>query len=94
MKSFEQYNKECEERRIRIWKKMSPTQKHMALMYAYRLRTDIEHIGDYLETFRFHQMGITFDDLPTFIATSSLEDLYRDAYEVIGVKIPPKKVIA
>lgn len=85
-----------EEKRIRLWKKLTPSQKHMTLMYMYRLETDSERINDYLETRRFMEMGICFDDLPTYLCRLSTIELYREAYEVLGLRAPllPRQVTA
>jgi hypothetical protein len=77
-------NEKLEAKRIKNWKAMTPFQKHMTLMYFYRLLTDIEHIRDYVELYEFHRLKITPDDLPTFLARMSPRELRREAYDVIG----------
>jgi len=39
------------------WNQLSAFQKHMILMYLYRVETDCENIGLYLETSRFKSIG-------------------------------------
>lgn len=72
------------ERPNKIWKRMTPFQKHMALMYLYRIKTDLENIKDYVETYRFMEMKITPADLPDFVQRMSPLELRREAYDVIG----------
>ncbi len=72
----------------RFWNAMSPFQKHVCYMYSYRLRTDIENINLYLETQSFMDMQITHDDLPNFVSRMTPEELYKEAYSVLGKKAP------
>lgn len=70
------------------WEKLSATQKHMILMYDYRIRTDLENIEDYIETFRFREYGISLDEIPLVIRTKTPEEIRSIAYSVIGAQLP------
>jgi hypothetical protein len=91
IKEHEDEQKKREELRIQRWKRFSPSEKHMTLMYMYRLETDIEHINNYLETHRFLAMNVCFDDLPTYLCRLPTTELYREAYEVLGLEAPTTK---
>jgi hypothetical protein len=71
-------------RRNKIWKALSARMRHMALMYIYRLHTDLENITSYVETYHFINSGLTLDDLPEFVTRSRPHQLREEAYEVIG----------
>lgn len=58
---------EEELKKNRFWKSLTGYQKHMTLMYFYRLLTDPDHIVDYIETYRFQKMGVDPFDLPNFV---------------------------
>lgn len=73
-----------EVRRNKVWKSLSPSMKHYALMYVLRLKTDSNNIKDYIETHRFIKSGLSVDDLPNYIPLLSPEELRQEAYEVIG----------
>lgn len=88
MTEWEKYKKEREDKQAKNWKALTPSQKHMTLMYFYRLLTDIAHIRDYVETHRFMSYGINPDDLPDFVAHMTPEQLRAEAYAVIGAKLP------
>lgn len=70
------------------WRKFSSHQKHMILMYLYRVETDLEHIEEYLETYRFREYKINVSDLPDRILKLSPEKIRAMAYAEIGAKLP------
>jgi hypothetical protein len=80
---------ELKEMRLRNWKKLTANQKHMVLMYFYRLRTDFGNIMSYIETREFIKLGVNPDDLPLQFQGMDLSQLWVEAMEVIG---SPKKV--
>lgn len=82
--TLEEFKERQEMRRNRIWKAMSASQKHYALMYLYRLKTDLEHIGEYIETKRFMELQLPIIDLPTFVHRMNPAELRKEAYDVIG----------
>jgi len=82
-------------RKNRVWKAMSGYQKHMTLMYFYRLLTDRANILDYVETHRFQKMSICPFDLPDFIfylKPEQLRDMAREQPLSIVSEDEPKKV--
>lgn len=84
MKNLYDFLEEKERLKIRYWKELSPSKKHFALMYVYRLKTDFENINDYVETYRFIKSGLSVDDLPEYISRLSPIELRKEAYEEIG----------
>lgn len=81
---------EEELRKNRFWKALSGYQKHMTLMYFYRLLTDADNILDYIETYRFQNIGIDPFDLPDFIFYLRPAQLKEMALEQPLTPIPPK----
>jgi hypothetical protein len=91
MFDIDKLNRDAEIKANRMWKALTPSQKHMALMFMYRCETDVENIHLYLETYRFHQMGICMSEFPKFVCQMTPEELYREAYEVLGKRAPVNK---
>ena len=69
------------------WNKLTSTQKHMVLMYLYRLDTDFENIDDYIETDYFIKMKLDHSDIPQNILNLNTDQKRKMAYAVIGAKI-------
>ena len=68
-----------------LWERLSTTQKHMILMYLYRVETEpMEELENYIETLRFKQYGIKREDLPLAINSLRGFALKKAAYEIIG----------
>jgi len=67
------------------WKSLTPHEKHIALMYVYRLKTENSHDIEnyYLEPHEFRRLNIRQDFLPDFIFTMKPELLKKDAKYVI-----------
>jgi len=70
------------------WNRFSATQKHMVLMYLYRVETDLDHIESYIETYRFRELGINISDLPDLITKKKSNDKKSLAYAIIGKTVP------
>lgn len=70
------------------WKKLNSSQKHMALMYLYRTRTDLEDIELYIATFRFRKLKLTLSDIPQKILEMSDDLIRKMAYAETGAKLP------
>jgi hypothetical protein len=70
------------------WEKRSSNDKHMILMYLYRLETDLPYIELYIETYRCREMRFNKDELPTIIKNMDPEKLRAAAYAAIGAKLP------
>lgn len=86
MMTLEKFNEQEETRKNRVWKALTPYQKHIAAMYFYRIATDSENMTCYLETARFTKMGICPTDLPDFIFFMKPRELRSLAFEVINEK--------
>jgi len=82
------FQKEDETRRNRIWKALTGYEKHMTLMYFYRVTTDLENITSYIETKRFQVMGLCPFDLPDFIFFMKPDQLVEMAKEQPFSPIP------
>lgn len=68
-----------------LWEILSNTQKHMILMYFYRVETEpMEELENYVEVHRFRQYGIKREDLPLAVTAIKGEALKRKAHEAIG----------
>lgn len=67
------------------WKSLTPYEKHIALMYVYRLKTEnSKHLELYfVEPHEFRRLKIRQDFLPDFIFTMKEELLKKDAMYVI-----------
>ena len=85
------FQKEDETRRNRIWKALTGYEKHMTLMYFYRILADREHICDYVETYRFQTSGICPADLPDFVFFLKPDQLREMAREQQLSPIPAKE---
>jgi hypothetical protein len=70
------------------WEKLKPIRRHMILMYIYRIKTDLENIEDYIETYRFREYGASLDDVPIIIKSKTPEEIRATAYSIIGVVLP------
>jgi len=66
------------------WNQLSSFQKHMILMYLYRVETDCENIGLYLEASRFKSIGYPTDQIPESILNASALEKRSMAYAVIS----------
>ena len=77
----------------RLWEYMRPAHKHFSIMYLYRILTvkDSKELLSYVEIPKFLELGLTLDHLPMFIIKMTPEQLYKEAYSVIGVKQPRNK---
>jgi len=72
-----------------FWAFMTDYQKHIAAIYTYRLKTEpSEELKNYLETYRFYEMGLNTSVIPSFLTRMDLKDLYKFSYEVLGKKAP------
>lgn len=96
MESLEEYKASEELRKKRYWKGLSKVDRHMVLMYFYRLKTntDMAQMETYLETYRFRRLKITPDDVPDYLSRLSPRDLREEAYDMIGKPLPPDEARA
>lgn len=73
------------------WEALGNTEKHMILMYLYRVETEPpEELNKFIETYRFKSYGIKREDLPSWYLNLHPEKLKAVAYEVIGIEYVPK----
>lgn len=90
MNCLEQHKQDEEIQKNKFWKSLTGYQKHMTLMYFYRLLTDAENILKYVETYRFQKMGICPTDLPDFVFYLKPKQLRELAFEQ-SLSIVPKE---
>jgi len=69
-------------------KNLGDTERHVALMFHYRLRTEPSHeMKFYIETRRYFEYGIKTEFLPDYIFTCNPIILKKDAYKALGKKL-------
>ena len=71
-------NEEKPETLERFWNYLNGHQKHMILMYVYRLKVEEDFTG-FIEVYRFQQWKLTLDHVPNFILKMNPDKLKKEA---------------